>query len=370
MTPHELASLNSVGHDILQSFAAIMGETFLLTIYGVFVLKSLLLLRLNRQTSGYLLSMAIFIMFVMAIVLWTLDLVNFIMETKITLIGNSEDDIDVKLNNALIFTHRLEAAQNVLYAYMTLLGDVIIIYRVWKLQAFSGNPWVLFLPCALLFGSLVASIMLTNCVVQLGPIILQESYSNPLCEKIQAITYVMPCANTLVATILIGITMWKYRKSVSSLLSNNEREDGNRRSRRTQCERILVLLLESGILYFLFFATQVVLASPPVHAWVDSLPSLVFASKMYAYITSVIVGFYPTILIVLANSTHHVVDRAAASSYLTSLASIRIAWEHPDPVRDRAPAAETVQIGTMRRDEIELDDLHALSRESSRRSKI
>jgi hypothetical protein len=62
--------------------------------------------------------MAVFIMFVMAIVLWTLDLVNFIMETKITLIGNSEDDIDVKLNNALIFTHRLEAAQNVLYAYM------------------------------------------------------------------------------------------------------------------------------------------------------------------------------------------------------------------------------------------------------------
>jgi cytosine/uracil/thiamine/allantoin permease len=31
MTPHELASLNSVGHDILQSFAAIMGETFLLS---------------------------------------------------------------------------------------------------------------------------------------------------------------------------------------------------------------------------------------------------------------------------------------------------------------------------------------------------
>ncbi|KAJ7336780.1 hypothetical protein DFH08DRAFT_705880 [Mycena albidolilacea] len=297
--------------------------------------------------------MAIFIMFVMAIVLWTLDLVNFIMETKITLIGNSEDDIDVKLNNALIFTHLLEAAQNVLYAYMTLLGDAIIIYRVWKLQAFSGNPWVLFLP--------FASIMLTNCVVRLGPVILQESFPNPLCEKIQAITYVMPCANTLVATILIGITMWYV---------NIEREDENRRSRRTQCERILVLLLESGILYFLFFATQVALASPPVHAWVESLPSLVFASKMYAYITSVIVGLYPTILIVLANSTHHVLDRAAASSYLTSLASMRIAWEHPDPDRDRTPAAETLQIGTMRREEIELDDLRALSRESSRRNKI
>jgi hypothetical protein len=31
MTPDELASLNGIGHDILQAFAAIMGETFLLS---------------------------------------------------------------------------------------------------------------------------------------------------------------------------------------------------------------------------------------------------------------------------------------------------------------------------------------------------
>ncbi|KAJ6553227.1 hypothetical protein B0H19DRAFT_1377835 [Mycena capillaripes] len=338
-----------------------MVETFLLTIYGVLVLKSLLLLRIsirNRQRSGYLLTMAIFAMFVIAIVLWTLDLVNFIMEAKITLTENFEDPIATKVNKALAFIFRLEAAQNVLYAFMTLLGDAVIIHRIWKLQAFSGSLWVLCVPCAFLFGSLVATLMLTTCTVQLGPVILQESFPNPLCNNVQSITYVMPCVNTAVVTILIGVTAWKYRKSIAPLVMNNH-SDGGRKTKRTQCERILVLLVESGILYFLFFAIQIVVSIPPVHTWTDSIPGLVFALKMYAYSTSVIVGIYPTILIVLANSKHNVLDRAAASSVVTSLPSIRIAWAHTDA--DRTPIHLTDPIETRQPDEVELDDLHALS---------
>ncbi|KAF7343925.1 hypothetical protein MVEN_01681200 [Mycena venus] len=344
-------------------FAAIVGETFLLTTYGVFVLKSLLLLRRSttQQRSGYLLTVAILTMFALAIVLWTLDLVNFIMEAKITLIQNSEDPIDTKANKALAFIFRLEGAQDLLYAYMTLLGDAVIIDRIWKLQAFSGSLWVLSVPCAFLFGSVVATIMLTTCVAQLGPGNLQESFQNPLCNKVQSITFVMPCANTAVTTILIGVTTWKYRKSIAPLFRNNDSDVGSRKTKRTQCERILVLLLESGILYFLFFATQVIVATPPVHTWTESLPGLVFALKMYTYSTSVIVGMYPTILIVLANSKHNVLDRAAASSGMTSLPSIQIARWHTDA--DRTPTYPTGQpeIGTRQLDEIELDDLHALS---------
>ncbi|KAJ7482671.1 hypothetical protein FB451DRAFT_1235831 [Mycena latifolia] len=360
MTPDELASLYDIGHDIVQAFAAITSETFLLTIYGVFVLKSLFLLRnsKNRQRQR-MPTMAILTMFVMAIVLWTLDLVNFIMEAKITLIENSEDLIDTKVNKAHEFIFGLEAVQDLLYAYMTLLGDAVIVDRIWKLQAFSGSLWVLFVPCAFLFGSLVATLMLTTCVAQLGHAILQESFQNPLCQKVQAITYVMPCANTAVATILIGVTTWKYRKSIVPLFRNDNSNGGNRKPKRTQCERILVLLLESGILYFLFFAIPVVVASPPVHTWTESLPGVVFALKMYAYSCSVIVGMYPTILIVLANSKHNVLDTAAASSCMTSVPSIQIAWGHTDA--DRTPTYPTGQIGTRQLDEIELDDFHGLS---------
>lgn len=73
---------------------------------------------MNRQRSGILLTMAILTMFMIAIILWTLDLVNFIMDTKITLIEQSEDPISAKVNKASISIFHLEAAQNVLYAYM------------------------------------------------------------------------------------------------------------------------------------------------------------------------------------------------------------------------------------------------------------
>ncbi|KAJ7137111.1 hypothetical protein C8R44DRAFT_869192 [Mycena epipterygia] len=281
--------------------------------------------------------MALVTMFVSAIVLWTLDFANFIMEAKITLIANTEDPIDSKLHKAFTFIFRLEAAQDVLYAYMSVLGDAIIIHRVWKLQAFSGYRWVLFVPCALLFGSLVASSLLTYCVVQLGPDIVRGNFQNPLCMDVQTITYVMPSANTAFATILIGWTIWKYRKSITPMFINDDSAEGNKKTKRTQCERILVLLLESGILYFLFFAIQVAAASPPVQALMLTLPGLVFALKMYAYSSSVIVGMYPTILIVLAHSKHNVLDRAAASSCVTSLPSIRVTRGHMDT---------TIQLGS------------------------
>jgi hypothetical protein len=60
---------------------------------------------------------------------------------------------------------------------------------------------------------------------------------------------------------------------------------------------------------------------------------------------------YPTILIVFAHSKHNVLDRAAASSCLTSLPSIRVARGHMDT---------TIQLDTSRLDGIDAEDLHPL----------
>ncbi|KAJ7900515.1 hypothetical protein B0H13DRAFT_2336535 [Mycena leptocephala] len=331
MTPDELASLNGIGHDMLymESLSQVSpsGQNqYEGTEKRVFAYNG----PCHHVCIGHR----------------SLDygFANFIMEAKITLIANTEDPIDSKLHKASTFIFRLEAAQDVLYAYMSVLGDAIIIHRVWKLQAFSGYLWVLFVPCALLFGSLVASFLLTYCIVE-------GNFQNPLCMDVQTITYVMPSANTAFATILIGWTTWKYRKSITPMFINDDSAKGNKKTRRTQCERILVLLLESGILYFIFFAIQVVAASPPVQALIWSLPGLAFALKMYAYSSSVIVGMYPTILIVLAHSKHNVLDRAAASSCLTSLPSIRVTQGHVDT---------TIQLGTSQLDGIDAEDLHPL----------
>ncbi|KAJ7120274.1 hypothetical protein C8R44DRAFT_737101 [Mycena epipterygia] len=299
---------------------------------------------------------AIFTMFIIAVVLWTLDLANFINEAKMTLIEDPGETIDTKLDNALSFVFRVAAAQDTLYAYMSLLGDAIIIHRVWTLKAYY-RPWVVLVPCALLLGSLdlVATLMLTFCVADIGSDIVLGNFEKPaFCRNVQIVTYAMPCSSTAVATLLIGITTWKYRRTI--MRNSATSSSGTRKTTRTQGERILVLLVESGLLYLLFFVIQVVEASPRVHAWIESQEGLSFLFTMYSYCSSVIVGIYPTIVVVLANFKHAVLDGAATSAPSTRMGRMHIGT---DQASTNWP---TFQIGSIQKrgDEIELDNvLHA-----------
>ncbi|KAF7369514.1 hypothetical protein MVEN_00281200 [Mycena venus] len=318
MSPDEIATLQGIGIDVVHGFVAITNETILLTLYAVLVIKAgfVLLTKERRGTKVHLIILAaILTMFFTALVLWTLDLANFIMEPKITLLDNLEQPIEAKLDNAYSFVFRLAAAQAALYAYMSLLGDAIIIHRVWVIKAYH-RLWVFFIPCAFLLGSFVATFLLTYCVAVTGSDIVLGTFENPaFCKNVQTVTYVMPCATTLIATILISGTAWKYRKSTAVLRNNNVmRSSASTKKTRSQAERILILLLESGLLYFLFFAIQVIDEIPSVHDWIGTQAGVSFAITMLQYCSSVIVGIYPTAIVVLANSKHTVVDGATSIS--------------------------------------------------------
>ena len=50
---------------------------------------------------------------------------------------------------------------------------------------------------------------LTYCVAVTGSDIVLGTFENPaFCKNVQTVTYVMPCATTLIATILISATAW------------------------------------------------------------------------------------------------------------------------------------------------------------------
>ncbi|KAJ7482223.1 hypothetical protein B0H11DRAFT_1215043 [Mycena galericulata] len=272
-------------------------------------------------------------MFLIALVLWALDFANFFIETKMTLVENINEPLSSKRNNAFVLIVRLTAVQDALYAYMSLLGDGIILYRVWTLNAYH-RPWIFFLPCACLVGSSVATGMLTYCVAGNGSDIVLGSFENPaFCKNIQTVTYIMPCVTTAIATVLIGVTTWKYRRSIKNLRINSiTSSENNTRSRRTQAERILVLLVESGLLYFVFFISQAI-ESPSVHDWIKSQPEASFAT-LFQYCSSVFVGLYPTIVLVLAHSKHTVVDGISTASHGDS-SSLQTS-SNPDPITFRA----------------------------------
>ncbi|KAJ7485315.1 hypothetical protein FB451DRAFT_1554265 [Mycena latifolia] len=320
MTPSEITTLRAIGLDLVRGFVAITNETVLLTIYGGLVVKAgfVLLNKRWRKKSSILTMLAILIMFTISIVLWALDLTDFIMEVKLSLIDDSDLPLDARHANALAFIFPLAAAIDALYSYMSLLGDGIILWRLWNLKSYYRS-WAVYIPMALLLGSLIATLMLTYCVAEVGSEIVLGTFQKPaFCRNVQTATYAMACATTTTATILIGITTWNYRRSIKTMLNNNLVAGGPQRRRRSQVETILLLLLESGIMYFLFFAVQVVADIPRVHNWIHSHAGVSFAFVLYSYSSSVIVGMYPTLVVVIAHSHRGVLGNAVASTFVSA----------------------------------------------------
>jgi len=96
MSPDEIETLRGLGLDIVRSFVGVTNESILLTIYGVLVLKAsfVLLGKRPRKRSSVFTGVVILTMFIISVILWALDMANFIMEAKLTLIVNPDLPID------------------------------------------------------------------------------------------------------------------------------------------------------------------------------------------------------------------------------------------------------------------------------------
>ncbi|KAK7037496.1 hypothetical protein VNI00_010988 [Paramarasmius palmivorus] len=159
--------------------------------------------------------------------------------------------------------------------------------------------------------------MLTYCVARLGGNIVLGAFRDPaFCRNTQAISYAAPAATTAVATILIGIKARTYFR-----VSRQYGLGDTRLSKRSKAEGIVVLLLESGLAYFLFFLAQVITVIPSVKSALNADPNLRFATSVFSYQTSCIVGMYPTIIICLVHARRSVMDSSTlrSSEYHSSI---------------------------------------------------
>lgn len=57
-------------------------------------------------------------MFIFALILWIIDLVNVVAETRITLVDHPELSMDIKYQTATEFIFRRSAVQLALFSYM------------------------------------------------------------------------------------------------------------------------------------------------------------------------------------------------------------------------------------------------------------
>ncbi|KAI0310773.1 hypothetical protein OF83DRAFT_1252351, partial [Amylostereum chailletii] len=306
-SPHTMASkdntLQILGNDLLESFVAVTVETFFFSVYTILILKttSIFLRRKGRRPASFITLAAVIVLFLLDAVLWIIDVRNIIIELKITLISDSDDTLEAKYGSAGETVLNLVSVQALLYAYMTIIGDCIIIWRAYAFWSHGKEKLVLLLPGAMLLASIISTIMLTYCVDRLGGDIVGGAFLHPaLCRNMQETSYAATVATTAVATFLIGYKTWQYRRSIQSSIDESVP--------KTRVEKVMIILVESGVLYFLFFLSPVIFSIGDLQAREDAKTNLKFAGTVYQYLTSTVVGIYPTVIVVLVKSQLSFID--------------------------------------------------------------
>lgn len=305
----DVSVLNTIGHDLVQSMVCVSVETFLVAVYSVLVFKATsLLCRKGRSSIPFFTLALLILMFIFALILWIIDLVNVVAETRITLVDHPELSMDTKYQTATEFIFRRSAAQLALFSYMSIMSDSLLIWGVYAFWVKGRERLVLLIPAATILASIISTVILSYCVARLGSEIELGTFQKPhFCRNIQTTTYCTTVATTAVGTLLIVLKNWRYRRSIKPILSGNALQSS------TQVERVLGILAGTGTLYLFFFIAQMILSISAVNERVFARADLRFAAAMFDDMTSVIVGIYPTIIVILVYSQNTLMEPTAQS---------------------------------------------------------
>lgn len=132
-------------------------------------------------------------------------------------------------------TFGLRLASEVLMRLNFLLGDVIVVWRTWVVWSHSISAKLLLAFCMLsTIGTGIGNGTIT---------IIDFVRNTPRSNAFSLVLTLPPLVTNIVATLLIGLKAWGYRKQIKSILASE------RTRTSTRAEHVLILLVESGFLY-------------------------------------------------------------------------------------------------------------------------
>ncbi|KAL1691865.1 hypothetical protein GGG16DRAFT_102218 [Schizophyllum commune] len=174
---------------------------------------------------------------------------------------------------------RLNILVSLLHNFNYVLSDAVLIWRAWCL--WPDNRIAHGVLSACLIGSIAGSI--AECVWDFWP---GHFTHGDFESSLQFLTMLIPLLTTnAVATLLIGAKFLYYRREIKGSLGLL--------SQKSQAEKVLILLFESGIVYILFWLVDCIVPT----VIVDSPTS---NYRIFSHIYYHIAGIYPTCVLFVA----------------------------------------------------------------------
>ncbi|KIP02129.1 hypothetical protein PHLGIDRAFT_309382 [Phlebiopsis gigantea 11061_1 CR5-6] len=302
-------TLRTIGENTIQSIVALCVKSALWAIYLVLIvmcMRILLRKRYGRSAPFYVIFVVVFVMFLMDTAMFFIDINDTIKVVSYTLTSNA----NLSLQDRLLLTYTLPyPVQSAMYAFMSNLGDIIVIWRVLAFYPRGSGRWILAFPIALLASSFVTSGLISFCVAKFAP---EEAAAGDIvhpafCRNIQLTSYCTTLVTTGFATLMISYKTWVYRRDIGRHVHESL-------NNAVRIERIATILIESGVLYFLFHLQAVISDSGAIPALEHSTVGLTFAGTIWTYNMSHVMAIYPAIVVILVHSERSYIDNATMES--------------------------------------------------------
>ncbi|KAF9265109.1 hypothetical protein L218DRAFT_183751 [Marasmius fiardii PR-910] len=308
----DLIVMAYVGRSYILTSAGLLTTAVLYGIYMVlfFAVMSILCRREGIMSARMVLLVAVVVLFSLSTVYITAFFSYFVIGIKMLLVENPAT-IPLKTKSAAYLAkfQRLGIVGQVTFPVSCVVGDAIVIWRAWALS--GGNKKVMFLPIVLLLGLTASCFSFVGCMVEEDlPVVPSDS-----CTKRDMATFIFSMLTNVAGTAVIGYQTWSYRRAVKKYLRHCRHQ--------VRAEKILVMLLESGVIYTTLWIIQLaVFASPSKNTPLDQAFRQVFSAA-----AAQLVGIYPTLMIVLVFLRRSLWDSAGKST---------ICGDTPDVERSRS----------------------------------
>ncbi|KIJ41129.1 hypothetical protein M422DRAFT_68402 [Sphaerobolus stellatus SS14] len=290
---NEADTLHTIGVDFIFKVVRIAVET---VCYGVYILlfslsTSILWQRIivKKSVAARILLFVTLFMFMACTLFLALDIIDIIRRLQIILLDNPTMSFQDKLTHANFALVKYVWTGELLFIFMLVFGDSIVVWRTWAL--YRGSEYYLILPVLTWTGSAVAAFFELGCDIHAKFSLENKdpsagSIGPDSCARADTISFSLSYATNIICTLLIGFKIWQYRRSMRDFLESARR--------KTQVEKILILLVESGVIYLGIYTFQAL----PIYGQSFNSRSLVAVEAVNAIVQQAI-GMYPTAIVVL-----------------------------------------------------------------------
>ncbi|KIY65337.1 hypothetical protein CYLTODRAFT_424434 [Cylindrobasidium torrendii FP15055 ss-10] len=190
-------------------------------------------------------------------------------------------------------------AQQIVFSFEFMLGDGVVI---WRAAGIWGNSLPLVATMLIpLLADFSLFLYFLGCEAETG------WWYNPglqarRCKKAQRAMFFLSFSTNFIATAFIIVKAWQHRDAFVDASPNTTLSEGSRKKYRSPAQRIMLLLIESGLVYMLFWASCSFTYFPVVEGIASLTTGAYYMKCVLNSIRYQVVGLYPTIMIYLFQS--------------------------------------------------------------------